>query len=265
MCAASAARQPIKRHRNTFLQRSKIGGNDTASPLALVILNTRDDVDSDSLLRRLWNRARVKVCADGGANRLYDRCETTRERETYVPDAIVGDLDSIRDEVRTYYEQRGAQVVHRPDQDHNDFEKCLVEVENRLGAEATVLALGAFGGRFDHEMAAINVLHMYTARFARLVIMGAGNVAFVLSPRCSHVITLDDRFEGPTVGLIPVGSPCRVTTSGLRWNLDDRCLQFGELVSSSNEVVGEVRVCTNSPLVWTAEFNVTGWIGTIDG
>jgi thiamine pyrophosphokinase len=39
----------------------------------------------------------------------------------------------------------------------------------------------------------------------------------------------------------------------LRWNLDgDRALEFGDLVSSSNEIVGErVTVRTTAPLLWT--------------
>lgn len=281
------------------------------APLALVILNAQGDGESKSLLRHLWKRAALRVCADGGANRLHDSfggagvVDPSAERARFVPDIIVGDLDSLRPEVARFYEGLGSEIKLRDDQDHCDFEKCLVEVERRLsssspsgtaaprapdgadtenpaveggdgdgdGADpgrsppcaATVVGLGAFGGRFDHEMQAVSLLHAYTSRFRRLVLMGAGNVAFLLEPGLSHSVEPDPRFEGPTVGLIPVGGPCRtVNTEGLRWNLEGRRLEFGVCVSSSNLVVEEtVRVRTDSPLVWTAEFKSAAWMEVI--
>lgn len=278
-------------------------------PLALVILNAHGEGESKGLLRHLWARSALRVCADGGANRLHDSFDSagdaSEERARYVPDVIVGDLDSLRPDVARYYENLGAEIKVRDDQDHCDFEKCLVEVENWLSSSttsredteasaaaahddggggdgkesrapaaaaaaaarpgATVVGLGAFGGRFDHEMQAISLLHAYTSRFHRLVLMGAGNVGFLLEPGLDHAIEPDLRFEGPTVGLIPVGGPCRaVTTEGLRWNLDGGGLEFGVCVSSSNLVEEEmVRVTTDAPLVWTAEFKPAAWIEAI--
>ncbi|CAM9814219.1 unnamed protein product, partial [Hapterophycus canaliculatus] len=272
---------------------------DDDGPLALVILNVRRDSENRDLLRHLWDRAVIRLCADGGANRLHDSFgdgaddsggDQSEERARFVPDVIVGDLDSLRPEVARYYEGLGCEIALRPDQDHCDFEKCLMEVESRLpsssrpvvgdeggdGSEshgstaagsspATVVGLGAFGGRFDHEMQAFSLLHTYTSRFDRFVLMGAGNVAFLLEPGLSHAVEPDLRFEGPTVGLIPVGGPCRkITTEGLKWNLEGQGMEFGVLVSSSNCVVEDVvRVVTDAPLVWTAEFNRTSWTGVV--
>lgn len=266
-----------------------------AGPLALVILNAQGEGESVGLLRHLWGRADLRVCADGGANRLHDSFggggggdveDRHQDRARFVPDIIVGDLDSLRPEVARFYEGLGSEIKLRDDQDHCDFEKCLVEVDSRLSSPppspaagggggsggdgsapcgATVVGLGAFGGRFDHEMQAVSLLHAYTSRFHRLVLMGAGNVAFLLQPGLSHAVQPDSRFEGPTVGLLPVGGPCRaVTTEGLRWNLDGRGLEFGVCVSSSNRVVGDVvRVVTDAPLVWTAEFKAAAWMEAV--
>ncbi|CAM9973808.1 unnamed protein product [Ectocarpus fasciculatus] len=257
-------------------------------PLALVILNAQGEGESEGLLRHLWGRAALRVCADGGANRLHDSFgggggggeDRHQDRARFVPDVIVGDLDSLRPEVARFYEGLGSEIKLRDDEDHCDFEKCLVEVESWLSSPppspaggggggapcgATVVGLGAFGGRFDHEMQAVSLLHAYTSRFHRLVLMGAGNVAFLLQPGLSHAVQPDSRFEGPTVGLLPVGGPCRtVTTEGLRWNLEGRALEFGVCVSSSNRVVGDVvRVVTDAPLVWTAEFKAAAWMEAV--
>lgn len=260
MCS-STIQPPVKCHQNSFLQN--INEKDEASSLALILLNMRNDLDSNELVRKLWSKAALKVCADGGANRLHDSFENLNERAQYVPDVIVGDLDSLRPDVSKYYQQLGSTVKKEPDQDHNDFEKCLTVVKESK-KPMTVVALGAFGGRFDHEMAAINLLYSYTTQFERLVLMGAGNIAFLLLPGITNVVLPDKRFEGPTVGLIPVGGACRtVTTQGLKWNLNGESLEFGKLVSSSNHVVDDVHIVTDAPLLWTAEFHVQEWMKTL--
>ena len=62
--------------------------------------------------------------------------------------------------------------------------------------------------------------------------------------------------EGPTCGLIPIGSKCdKVVTSGFKWDLDGSIpLEFGGLVSTSNHLSEPVvTVEASNPLVFTAE------------
>lgn len=57
--------------------------------------------------------ASYKICADGGANRLYDamlnagieggKGKGKDLRDLYLPDLIKGDLDSLREDVRSWY------------------------------------------------------------------------------------------------------------------------------------------------------------------
>nr|GMD68941.1 thiamine pyrophosphokinase 1 isoform X1 [Ipomoea batatas] len=80
--------------------------NGPALTYALVVLN-------QSLPRftpLLWKAAQLHVCADGGANRVYDELphvfpheDASDVRKRYKPDVIKGDMDSIRSEVRDFY------------------------------------------------------------------------------------------------------------------------------------------------------------------
>ena len=63
--------------------------------------------------------------------------------------------------------------------------------------------------------------------------------------------------EGPTCGLVPMGSKVdSITTSGLKWNLENSETEFGGLLSTSNHVVGDngmITVETTQPIFFTAE------------
>lgn len=59
----------------------------------------------------------MRVCADGGANRLYDELPgmlagqpADAVRAAYLPSAIRGDMDSIRPEVLAFYRRHGVEI-----------------------------------------------------------------------------------------------------------------------------------------------------------
>lgn len=58
------------------------------------------------------------ILADGGANSIYKNEEF---RDLPNIRTIVGDLDSIDQEVRQYYEARGVKITQCAEQDTNDF------------------------------------------------------------------------------------------------------------------------------------------------
>jgi thiamine pyrophosphokinase len=97
------------------------------SKTALIILN---QPFSKALLRCLWHTTNWHCCADGGANRLHDvlnggnsadatiddTATTTADHrvDNYLPDLLKGDLDSVREDVRRYYETRVSLVCVHP-------------------------------------------------------------------------------------------------------------------------------------------------------
>lgn len=191
--------------------------------LAVIVLNV-DCVGP--LLHRIWPLADVRICADGGANRLF-RGISKEKRRDYIPHYIKGDLDSLSAEVEDYYRNLGTKVIRDPDQDTNDLQKCLDLLKDGADgkiaspSDCQVVVLGALGLRFDHSMANIHMLYKYQC-FERFMLIGFESIAFLLMPG-EHQIEPDTDIEGPICGLLPVGGACRsVTTSGLRWNLNGR-------------------------------------------
>src|SRR6266404_4089868 len=94
----------------------------TRTKIALIILN---QPFSKPLLVRLWHASDWRCCADGGANRLHDLLSgaenptsyisrllgwilqpRSTEADNYLPDLLKGDLDSLRGDVRQFYETR---------------------------------------------------------------------------------------------------------------------------------------------------------------
>jgi thiamine pyrophosphokinase len=178
-----------------------------------------------------------------------------------LPDLITGDLDSIRDDVRQYYESCGVRVVDLShDQDSTDLMKCIEviahggEVSSKSGPFQAIVALGAQGGRLDHTLGHLSVLHMY--RELPLILLGDRNLTRLVQK--GNAVIRPSRIEGPKCGLVPLTGEAIVTSKGLEWNLENTKMHMGGLVSTSNNIVigdsePEVFVETDIDLIWTIE------------
>ncbi|GLE00873.1 hypothetical protein PINS_up009670 [Pythium insidiosum] len=221
----------------------------------------------------LWCQASVTVCADGGANRLFDLCARFDAQERVLPQYIKGDLDSLRADVRSFYAARGTSIQHDADQNTNDLDKCLQllrdlqEAAPQDGSRTTtapdtderfsVVIFGAMGGRFDQEIQNLNALFRWHDVFRDLVLLSEETTARLLVPGRRHVITPHlETFETRTCGLVPIAGACvSCTTTGLKWDLDGAMpMGFGGLISTSNHLEADVvTVECSHPLIWTTE------------
>lgn len=125
----------VHRYESPFFP-SKIANRQSTSA-ALIILNTpihtidkEENCELPAVLKVLWESSTYRICADGGANRLYEATVanwsiSTREKTRFLPDLITGDLDSLLPHVREFYEGRGVPVVQIIDQDYHDLDVSI--------------------------------------------------------------------------------------------------------------------------------------------
>ena len=75
---------------------------------------------------------------------MSTRLEAIAHHRRYQPDLIKGDLDSLRPDVRAFYETLGVPVIRDRDQNSTDLGKCistLPDFERRNGMRTPVRVL----------------------------------------------------------------------------------------------------------------------------
>jgi thiamine pyrophosphokinase len=61
---------------------------------------------------------------------------------------------------------------------------------------------------------------------------------------------------GRYIGILPVGFPAKITTTGLRWDVEDWETSFGGQMSTSNMVrEPEVTITTNADVIFTIDLD----------
>uniref|UniRef100_A0A3B4TGP8 Thiamine pyrophosphokinase 1 n=1 Tax=Seriola dumerili TaxID=41447 RepID=A0A3B4TGP8_SERDU len=228
--------------------------------ICLLILNQPLDKD---YLDILWSKALLRACADGAANHLYEM--TATDCDSFLPDYISGDFDSITAEVKAFYAAEKKcfllSLQQHPARDfisNRGIFQCLINLCLSFQVDA-IVTLGGLADRFDQTMASVETLHhaLSMTQLPVLIIQGT-SLVYLLRPG-SHRLEVNTGLEGDWCSLIPVGGPCQTTTTGLKWNLNNQVLQFGKLVSTSNtyehvdpgKPKKPVTVITDQPLLWS--------------
>lgn len=170
------------------------------------------------------------LCADGGS--VHAR------KMGIIPDAIIGDMDSIDTETSEWAEANRIPLREYPaEKDMTDSELCLSEVPER----EEILLVMPFCGRFDHVLS--NVLN--AAEYARggreiRVTDGRTLIDILLGPGEVKIELESTRdmlgAEKLLISAIPVTGPAsNVRSDGLYYPIGGRTLHPGQSLGVSNK------------------------------
>jgi thiamine pyrophosphokinase len=187
--------------------------------------------DSSGLIQHVVRRADLVVAADGGA--LYAL------NAGVVPDLVIGDMDSLGEELVREVEKRGASLERYPlRKDKMDGHLAVLAARKRGASAADFLC--AMGGRLGALFAAPHILlaaekiglrSTVVADWGRMFVIEAGSRAVEGDPQDS-------------VSIFPLSGPAAgVTLEGLEYPLENATLEPGDTLGFHNELIGnEARV-----------------------
>ncbi len=166
----------------------------------------------------LKNAQRV-ICCDGSAEKLV--------RAGYIPDAIVGDMDSLSKDTADRFNDR---LYADKSQETNDLTKA-VSWCNERGYKDLVI-IGATGKREDHTIANISLLTEYAENNNIIMVTDTGIFTPMLE---SHETS---SFPGQQISIFSIDSETEISSTGLRYPLVKKKLS-NWWSATLNEAVGK--------------------------
>lgn len=241
------------------------GGAGASLPdeVALIVLNS--PIASYHYFRRLYDHASLRICADGGANRLHDlllqHSPNSNEQDALrrlPPTLIHGDLDSLLPDVREKYESIGVEVTKDGDQYSTDLNKCINQVTARMPGVRDILVLGSLGGRVDQGLGLLSELYReqkVNHPGVRFWLFSETSVSTILAPGVTKLHTpLEEGLIKRSVGILPLFGPSLLTISGFEWDVQNWHTEMGGNISTSNHITADlVTVKTNKGMLFTVE------------
>ena len=149
--------------------------------------------------------------------------------------AVVGDLDSVSTGDVAWAKAEGAEILEVPrDKDFTDLELAM----ERAAADDIdrIVVVGIEGGRIDHELG--NWAVLCADRAPLVEVLTSGGSVVVLHGETTNRIELTGN-PGDVVSILARnGEATGVTTTGLRWPLEQATLEPTSSVGVSNEIIG---------------------------
>jgi len=167
----------------------------------------------------LLEAAELLICCDGAADKLVGFGMS--------PHVIIGDMDSVSDDVKELY---ASIMIPSDDQESNDLTKAVHYCIEK--GYPSVSILGATGLREDHTLGNISLLMEYYPRIEVQIISDFG--IFFLVRSGEEV----NSFPGERISLFSIDNRIRVSSSGLLYPLKD--LQLSNWYTASlNEATAD--------------------------
>lgn len=165
-------------------------------------------------------KAQRIICCDGSADQLI--------KAGFIPEAIVGDLDSVSAKVAEEYSDR---LFPDREQETNDLTKAVRWCIERDHKDLVIL--GATGKREDHTIGNISLLAEYAREVEVMMVTDSG----ILRPYLKSCIIR--AIPGQQISIFSINHETEITSVGLRYPLiRKKLLNWWE--ATLNEAAGEI-------------------------
>lgn len=186
-----------------------------------VLLFANGEVEGQDWLRPYLAQATAVIAVDGGSRHLFAL--------NHLPDLVVGDMDSLPNEVRRWLMAAHVPFLTYPAaKDETDLELALLHAVQTYSQPLQIV--GGLGGRLDQTLANILLLSHPALHGRRIELITAVERAWLVTDQ-----TCIQGQIGDTVSLIPLNGSARLqSTEGLQWPLHNETLVFGMARGVSN-------------------------------
>ena len=166
-----------------------------------VVILANGDFPTHKVSLLILQDAGTIICCDGSVNNLV--------KNGMEPHYILGDMDSIDDNLKIKYKE---QLIELPDQNENDLLKTIQWVENKGVKDAIIL--GATGKRDDHSLANIFILLQHSSPLKITLYTNYG-IFSVIQDKQKF-----DSFIGQQISLFATDPKIEVTSNNLKYNFN---------------------------------------------
>ena len=166
--------------------------------------------------RELIRRADIIVCCDGNALKAFLRNrEAIFGNDNRIPDAIVGDMDSMTPRLAKEYSHL---LIKIEEQDDNDQTKALHHILDHYPDVDTIHILAATGKREDHTIGNLGLLMEYAREgsLPQLDMISDYTTAFVVTDSCDLILG-----RGRRISLFSPDNSLKLKSKGLVWPTDN--------------------------------------------
>ena len=187
--------------------------------IAYLFLNGELRGDKNFYLDFIKNHKGDIYCADGGANFCYEL--------TLIPKEIYGDLDSIKNDVKEFYQEKNVKFIKfKVEKDYTDSELLLNEIQNKYDI---IYCIAGLGGNIDHELTNINLLDKYS------------NLIFISEKEKIFKIDSDTKFNdmiNTKISFVIFSDEVKaLTLKGFKYNIENMDIKKGEARCISNIII----------------------------
>ncbi len=184
--------------------------------------------EEKSFYNKFLNEENILILAvDGGANLLFELGK--------VPDILIGDNDSIKEETLKKLKESHIKIFNYPsEKNYSDFELASDYIINNE-EKSDVLLFNMFGKRIDQFLFNLEICKKLTNAGFRVSMMGSSCEIYFIKD--NSILTINGKI-GDIVSILPVNNEIDIKkTDGLRYELINEKLYNETTRGLSNELI----------------------------